>query len=282
MELTVENIFISLLLLGLSFMTYLYIRERKKNEELDSHLAEFSMEKNDDLFGKGKYSELGLMSAGIAHEISNPLSIISGRIEQIQRMYRDPGKQKEMAKGIQQIQYSTERISQIIQSLREYIYRDDNSSEDFISFTEILEDVLIFCGQRLKNHGIELRLINTENIFIKGHRGQLQQAVLNLINNSFDAVDSLSEKWIEITAVEGNENVEIFFKDSGDGIPVLIREKMLEPFFTTKKMKGTGLGLPLVKGIAQKHGGDLVYIDKAPHTTFMLELPKANFQSSLH
>lgn len=278
MELTVETIIIFLLLIGLMTLTYYFIRERKRNLLLSNKLAEFSAEQNDDLFGKGKFSELGLMSAGIAHEISNPLNIITGRIDQLQRNYRNPQKEKENALGIQQIRIAAERITNIIQHLRQYIYRDDMMSEDLISLTELFDDVLIFIGQRLKNHGIELRLINTENKFVKGHRGQLEQAIINLINNSFDAVDSLTEKWIEITAVEGNENVEIFFKDSGEGIPVTVREKMLEPFFTTKKMKGTGLGLTLVKDIALKHGGELVYIDKAPHTTFMLELPKAQFQ----
>lgn len=278
MELTVETIIIFLLLIGLMTLTYYFIRERKRNLHLSNKLAEFSAEQNDDLFGKGKFSELGLMSAGIAHEISNPLNIITGRIDQLQRNYRNPQKEKENALGIQQIRIAAERITNIIQHLRQYIYRDDMMSEDLISLTELFDDVLIFIGQRLKNHGIELRLINTENKFVKGHRGQLEQAIINLINNSFDAVDSLTEKWIEITAVEGNENVEIFFKDSGEGIPVTVREKMLEPFFTTKKMKGTGLGLTLVKDIALKHGGELVYIDKAPHTTFMLELPKAQFQ----
>lgn len=278
MELTVETIIIFLLLIGLMTLAYYFIRERKINLHLSNKLAEFSAEQNDDLFGKGKFSELGLMSAGIAHEISNPLNIITGRIDQLQRNYRNPQKEKENALGIQQIRIAAERITNIIQHLRQYIYRDDMMSEDLISLTELFDDVLIFVGQRLKNHGIELRLINTENKFVKGHRGQLEQAIINLINNSFDAVDSLTEKWIEITAVEGNENVEIFFKDSGEGIPVTVREKMLEPFFTTKKMKGTGLGLTLVKDIALKHGGELVYIDKAPHTTFMLELPKAQFQ----
>lgn len=281
MELTVEYILISLLLFGLVFISGLYVYERRKNARLNEHLSEVSVDQNDELFGRGKFSELGLMSAGIAHEISNPLNIIMGKTEQLQRYFRDPSREKDVAQGLKQIQYSTERISKIIQSLRDYIYRDDVITEDLISLSEILDDVLIFCGQRLKNHNIELRLINTENVFIKGHRGQLQQAILNLINNSFDAVDGLSEKWIEITAVEGKENVEIFIKDSGDGIPVAIRDKMMEPFFTTKKMKGTGLGLPLVKGIAEKHGGDLVYIDKAKNTTFMLELPKANLSSSL-
>lgn len=275
MELTVENIIISLLLLGMAILGYMLIREHQKTISLNNKLAEFSAEQNDELFGKGKFSELGLMSAGIAHEISNPLNIITGRIEQLQRNYRNPAKEKENAQGIQQIRVASERITTIIKHLRNYIYRDDMASEDLISLSEILEDVMVFIGQRLKNHGIELRLINTENIFIKGHRGQLEQAIINLVNNSFDAVDGLPEKWIEITAVEGSENIEIFFKDSGCGIPVAIRDKMLDPFFTTKKMKGTGLGLPLVKGIAEKHGGDLIYVDKAPHTTFMLELPKA-------
>src|SRR5690606_18507299 len=117
-------------------------------------------------------------------------------------------------------------------------------------------------------------LIGLDKVTIKGHRIELEQAFLNLINNAFDAVFELDEKWIEISAMETRDKIEIYFKDSGWGIPKEIQNKITEPFFTTKKERGTGLGLPLVKGIIEKHHGTFCYIDKSQHTTFMLVLPK--------
>lgn len=177
-----------------------------------------------------------------------------------------------------QIKSNAERIASIIESVRGYIYRNDDQIEDFISLKDIIDNVLVFYGQRLKNHGIELRLKSIEKTYITGHKGQFEQAMLNMISNSFDAIDQLEEKWIEISAVKTEKTIQIFIKDSGHGIPVEVRGKMLDPFFTTKKNKGSGLGLTLVKGIARKHGGDLKYVENK-NTTFMLELPQS---SSMH
>ena len=250
------------------------ISEKRRNRRFNQQLTAYKGKSEDEMLNMGKYSELGLMSAGIAHEISNPLSIILGRIEHL--IKRGPNSDTEsIMKGLVQIQAHADRITHIIQSWRQYIYRNEAHIEDFIPLKDIINNVLVFCGQRLKNHNIELRLIHLDGIFVSGHKGQFEQAILNLITNSFDAVDNLSEKWIEISAKKSEDTVQIFFKDSGLGIPVEVREQMLDPFFSTKKGKGTGLGLTLVRGIAQRHGGDLKYLE-APNTTFLLELPQAS------
>ena len=257
---------------GLGFALW---KSKRQIRKLTDQLGELSAQSEEDMFGRGKLSELGLMSAGITHEISNPLSIILGRLELMMKTDRQLDKDG-LKKGLEQIKANADRISTIIRSVREYIYRDDDKFEEFIPLSEIISSVLVFCGQRLKSHGIELRLRNIEKIFVSGHRGQYEQAMLNLINNSFDAVDKLQEKWIEISATKTFEVVMIMIVDSGDGIPKEVVTKMLDPFYSTKKGKGTGLGLTLVKGIAQKHGGDLKYAPEEPHTTFVLELPQPN------
>lgn len=229
---------------------------------------------DDEMYGRGKFSELGLMSAGITHEISNPLSIISGRVTQLMRT-TDP---EELKRGLAQIEHNADRIAKIIQGVREYIYRNDNNEEDFVSLKEIVDDVMMFCSERIKNHGIRMEIKNIDRIYLRGNKGQYEQAILNLISNAFDAVDNLEEKWIELSAKRINDHVQIFIRDSGQGIPLEIRERMLEPFFSTKKEKGSGLGLSLVRGIAQKSGGDFKYVVSS-NTTFLLELPEASAAS---
>jgi two-component system sensor histidine kinase DctS len=104
---------------------------------------------------------------------------------------------------------------------------------------------------------------------------QISQVLLNLINNACDAISSLNEKWILINAIERNNLIEISVTNSGPKIPAHIREKLMQPFFTTKEVgMGTGLGLSLSKTIAEAHGGRL-YLDLgAENTRFVLELPK--------
>lgn len=111
----------------------------------------------------------------------------------------------------------------------------------------------------------------------------MSQVILNLISNAIDAIESRpegdkenSEKWIKIHGELDKHLLRLFVVDSGPGIPAAIRDRIMNPFFTTKEVgKGTGLGLSLSKGIAEDHGGDLILDSSAPHTSFILELPSA-------
>jgi len=255
--------------------------EKKKSKIIQRQLDNMGAQTEDEIYGKGKFSELGLLSAGITHEISSPLTVILTRTTKLLRSDLSKVSPEELKKGIEQIQTNSERIAKIVESVREYIYRNEENVEDIISLQEIMDNVLVFYGQRLKNHGIELRLKNIEKVFIKGEKGRYEQAFLNLMSNSFDAIDKLPEKWIEILAKQDIDNVQIHFRDSGSGIPIDVREKMLDPFYSTKKGKGMGLGLTLVKEIAQKNGGDFQYVDDQ-HTTFLLELPRATAENYHH
>lgn len=274
MEVSVTLILILASLFVMLVTGYFVVREKKIKKQLND-LEQRLIQQDANLEGKAKFSELGLMSAGITHEINNPLTIIQAKATYLLRIFRRPDAIEELGQGLEQILYTSERIARTIQGVRDFIYQGDESYEEKIQVKDIVNNVLVFCGQRLKNHGIELRLIGMRDVSLKGHRVQLEQAFLNLINNAFDAIDDLPEKWIEISALETSHNVEIYFKDSGHGIAEEISEKIMEPFYTTKGSKGTGLGLALVKGIAQKHNGSLSYVPKSLNTTFLLEIPKS-------
>lgn len=249
-----------------------YMEQMKRSHEAE--LEGLVKERNQKLFSQSKYSELGMMSAGIAHEINNPLAVIQARTTQLLRMYRDPTKQQDLADGLQQILYTSERINRTIQGVREFVHQDDNMPYSNVGLKDLVDDVLVFCGQRLKNHGINLRFYGLENLKVRGNKIQLEQIILNLINNSFDAIEFLPDKWIEISVHQANDKLQMYFKDSGHGIPPEIASRIMEPFFSTKDLrKGTGLGLALARGIAEQHGGTLRYLSNTSHTTFMLELP---------
>ena len=263
-----------LIIVGLASSTLSYYIE-VLNKRHENQLQALLKERNDQLLGQSKYSELGMMSAGIAHEINNPLAIIQAKTTQLLRFYRDPARQKEMAEGLEQILYTSERINRTIQGVREFVHQDENLRTEDIPLKTLIDDVMAFCGQRMKNHGINLRFYGLDHFSIRGHKIQLEQVLLNLFNNSFDAIEFLPDKWIEISVHETPGTIQMFLKDSGSGIPTEVAKRIMEPFFTTKDVKkGTGLGLALARGIVEKHGGTLTYLTQEKHTTFLVELPK--------
>lgn len=265
--------------LGCLIGTLLLLRRKTREfvqieKGYQDRIDEINRDKNEKLFAQSKYSELGMMSAGIAHEINNPLAVIQARTTQLLRIYRNPEKQQDLADGLQQILFTSERINRTIQGVREFVHQDDSGLKNEIGLKTLVDDVLAFCGQRLKNHGVNLRFYNLENYTIQGNKIQLEQIFLNLINNSFDAIEFLPDKWIEMSVHSTPDKLRIYFKDSGAGIPPEVASRIMEPFYSTKEVgKGTGLGLALARGIAERHGGSLSYVPNSHHTTFLLELP---------
>ena len=99
--------------------------------------------------------------------------------------------------------------------------------------------------------------------------------MVNLLNNAADAVSFLDEKWVKIEIQEMNGKIEILVTDSGQGIPEEIREKILEPFFTTKEIgEGTGIGLSISQNIIRNHSGSLSVNSDCKNTQFIIKLPK--------
>jgi signal transduction histidine kinase len=259
---------------GTLFATYLIVGKHHDEE----HIQKILKERSEKFLGQSKYSELGMMSAGIAHEINNPLAVIQARTTQLLRIYRQTERQKDLADGLQQILYTSERINRTIQGIREFVHQDERGPSVEVTLKTLFDDILAFCGQRMKNHGVNLRFYGLENFSVVGNKIQLEQVILNLLNNSFDAIEYLPDKWIEVTCKQKGDRIQLYFKDSGPGIPTEIASRMMEPFFSTKDIgKGTGLGLALAKGIVEKHRGSLIYVKDSPHTTFLLELPGPSF-----
>lgn len=103
---------------------------------------------------------------------------------------------------------------------------------------------------------------------------QISQVLLNLLNNAFDAIELLPEKWIKLDAMKMEDTIVIHVTDSGHGIPEEEREKIFQPFYTTKPIgKGTGLGLSLSRKIVQDHKGTLTLDTNSAHTRFVIKIP---------
>ncbi len=224
-----------------------------------------------------KMSALGEMAGGVAHEINNPLAIIKSISGQLQEVVGDDRTDKSLIREMaQQIEATTDRIAKIVQGLRSF--SRDGSKDPFrkVDVTTLFEETLSFCNERFKSHGILIRIDPfDETLSFDGRATEISQVLLNLLNNAHDAISSLKERWVRISAVDKSDWLEIQVTDSGQGVPSDFQTKIFQPFFTTKEIgKGTGMGLSISRGIVQGHGGELRLDSTCSNTRFVIHLPK--------
>ncbi len=229
------------------------------------------------MIASSKLAALGEMAAGLAHEINNPLAIIQGRSEQLGLMIRhgqtNPAQMTEIARSIEG---TTKRISRIVRGLRTFARETDGDPFVPARIETILEDTLSLCHERFKVHSIEIQQTLFDRLLeLECRSVQLSQVLLNLLNNAHDAVIPLKDRWIRIEILDEGTELSVAVTDSGAGIPQELRERIMQPFFTTKQEnQGTGLGLSISSGIAASHGGRLWLDSAAPNTRFVVTLPK--------
>ena len=228
-------------------------------------------------FSSARLSALGMMAGGIAHEINNPLAIIHGSASNLLDMAESGTVPlHELQRAGTRIKHTANRISKIVQSLRQ-IARD-GSADPFqrTSVGEIVEHALELCKERFREHCVRLdaSLVDTR-LHVLCREVQIAQVLLNLLQNAFDAVADLpGDRWVQLQVTSQGQSVIFAVIDSGPGVPPELRARIMEPFFTTKPIgKGTGLGLSLSKAIVENHGGELKLSGTQNHTCFSFSLP---------
>lgn len=220
---------------------------------------------------------LGEMSGGIAHEINNPLQILSTQISfirrQIEIIEQTPPR---VLKLLDQMDETVLRISNLVKGLRKLSRNTSTDPKVTFPISTAMDDMLSVSSQKLKFLDIELKIEGDTSIKVHGHMVQLSQIFINLINNAVDAIDEDANKWIHIYIFNNSNNKTIItFTDSGLGIPKDIAQKIMLPFFTTKDPgKGTGLGLSISNSMIEKVGGRLYYDSNSTNTKFIIELPQ--------
>ena len=218
---------------------------------------------------------LGEMAGGIAHEINNPLQTLSLQSQALKNSLATldsvPTSVKEQ---LDTVDNNILRIAKLIKGLRDLTRDVSNDPTGYFTVREMLDDVLSVSSERLKNLGIQLIIHGDRNLAVNGHMVQISQVLINLLNNSIDALETRKEKWITIGMIEKNDRVQLIVTDSGPGIPKEVVKNLMMPFFTTKGAgKGTGLGLSISKSIIEKNGGKFYYDPSSIHTRFVIELP---------
>lgn len=229
------------------------ISEQKRLElklkETQFHLVEAS-----------KMRALGELVAGVAHELNNPLMASQTIFHVIQNHLHEDCPNRER---LEIISRCNERIGKIVNHLREFS-RQTESDFQALDINRPIENALMLTGQQLLNHHITITKKFSEGLpKILGDSNQLEQVFLNLIANAKDAMETVTgPKELTILSYLSDEDelpaVAVSIKDTGEGIPAEILNKVFEPFFSTKPVgRGTGLGLSLCFGIVEAHRGRL-------------------------
>lgn len=233
------------------------------------------------LFHTDKLASLGSLSAGVAHEINNPIAIILGFAETLLGRFSKGSKEHEFLAVIERQAVNCQRI---VEKLMQFSRIPEKTTTE----TDVLKDlqrVLNVIKNTLLTEKIELKTAISNTLpQVRGDGSQLEQVFLNIIKNSITAMNNGGT--LTISARKTDDMVNIEFADTGHGIPRKYMDKIFEPFFTTKKVgEGTGLGLSVSYGIIKKFGGDILVESqtanrgKIPGTIFSILLPIAESHS---
>ncbi|MBF0494128.1 MAG: PAS domain S-box protein [Candidatus Omnitrophica bacterium] len=230
-----------------------------------------------------KMIALGELTAGIAHELNQPLNIIKIIAQMMQRNIEKGDFSVADAKNdLPEIVNQVNRMAEIIKHMR--VFTRSTVGTDMVEsdINVVVHDLLTLLSQQYRDHNIELVVTLGEHLpLVKIDQIRVEQVLLNLLNNAMQAVEAAakSPKKIEIKTYTKEDNKKIVMEviDNGIGVPDEVKTKIVQPFFTTKEPgKGTGLGLSVSNKIAEEHGGNLEFTSvQGEGTAFRLVLPVA-------
>jgi PAS domain S-box-containing protein len=223
-----------------------------------------------------RLSALGRLSAGIAHEVNNPIGIISSRIE---IMLLDAEAQPlpgTVTEDLRVLHRQAQRVARIAHGLLSFA-RESSAAQEPVDLNHVVEETLLLMEKDLAKGGITIRRSLPPNLPpVHGDPSALQQVVMNLLTNAGDALGRGGEISLETCVVSGEKGrVRLTVRDTGPGISPDVLPRIFDPFYTTKP-DGTGLGLSISYGIVSEHKGT-IDVESLPGrgTTFILTFPTA-------
>jgi PAS domain S-box-containing protein len=232
------------------------------------------------MYHEDRLTALGVMAAGIAHELNQPLNTIRVITEGL-LFGRDEGwslEQEELYENLEMVSRQVMRMSEVIRNIRDFAREDRVQSEEEVNPNQAVEGVFSMIGRQLEAHGIKVqKLLDKAIPTVKGRLSRLEQVVMNMIVNARQALDDCGkedrELRVQTFSLDGCVCIQV--GDNATGIEPSIMSKIFDPFFTTKEVgKGTGLGLTISQSIVAEMGGCMeVFNNEQGGATFLVKLP---------
>ena len=218
-----------------------------------------------------KLSTLGEMSARVAHEIRNPLSVIGGFTQRMSKSL-EAGEERRTFKYLSIIESEVKRLEKIVEEILEFSRPLKRLEFDMVNINNVIDDLVTLYEDKIDSKGIQLKkTVSSVDIMVDVSR--IKQAMINLIQNAIDACKG----YIEIVTEQQGDFLKIKFLNDGEVLDKETEDKIFSPFFTTKT-SGTGLGLPITKKIIEEeHNGSLTIETEVrkdrEYTVFIIEIP---------
>jgi two-component system NtrC family sensor kinase len=230
--------------------------------------------REEELIQSKKLASMGILTAGVAHEITNPLNNISMIAQTYEELYRNLSEQDRI-EFMQKVDAETERIRKIVKNLLDFSKpKDANPKEADIN--AVIQKTLTLVQNMIDVQNIETKVALEEglpHLFIDEH--QIQQVLVNLITNAVQAMSPGGKLYISSRPGKSGDSVELTVMDTGKGIAPEFLPHIFDPFFSTKGDGGTGLGLSVSYGIIKNHHGEIRVESKVGvGTTFTVVLPQ--------
>jgi PAS domain S-box-containing protein len=248
---------------AMAFITDITARKRGEDE---------LRRQRDALHQAEKLAALGTLAAGLAHEINNPIGIVSSRIELM--LTESGGLPQGLREDLEVLQRNVQRVGQIAQGLLTFA-RQSPGERGPVDLNRVVRETLLLAERQMSRAGTRVRTtLDPALPSFVGDSGALQQVVLNLLTNAREALNGAGEVRIETCPALGHPgSIQLIVTDDGPGMPADVLPKIFDPFFTTKA-RGTGLGLSVSYGIVQEHGGTIeVRSEPGQGTVFVLTFP---------
>ena len=234
--------------------------EEKANAKLEARVEKRTNQLHaaqHQLIQAGKLTAMGQMSAGISHELNQPMAAIQNFAESGGKLL-DLGRDNDARENFNLITQQIDRMSRIIRSLRAFARKEKETVEP-VDLQSVIEESINLASVRCERENVIINWDNeTSPVFVMGGQVRLQQVVINLITNAIDAMSGQNEKNIDIDLIQTADDMRLVIRDNGPGFKDATR--VFEPFYSTKDIgasKGLGLGLSISYGIIGSFGGNI-------------------------
>ena len=251
------------------------IELKETNQSLSQTVEELKATQ-EQLIQNEKMASIGTLTAGVAHEINNPLNYIMGAYNGLEIYFKENGSQDVNTTDIllKSIKEGIDRASKIVNGLNQFSRKSDVLDED-CDINLILENCLAMLYDKIRDSVTIKKNLSQDTIILKGNVGKLHQVFINILTNAFQAIKDDGEVILLTYKYDGKIRIEI--SDNGNGIKEEYMNQLINPFFTTKPPgEGTGLGLSIAYSIIQEHKGEIKFKSEPDKgTTVIIDIPLA-------